>query len=355
MTSGGFTLQDSLEALGWNSFFAEAFARYEPEGLTPGRVAVQERGAVVLFTAGGPIPAETGARLVRESGQPVTGDWVAAEILIEEDKAIVRAILPRRSRFARKEPWLTEEQVVAANVDTAFLVTDCGLDFNPRRLERYLTAAWDSGAAPVVVLTKADLAADPAATVEEAQSVAFGVPVHAVSSVTGTGLEELATYLQPGSTIALLGSSGVGKSTLANRLLGEDRLATGELRRDGRGRHTTTNRELVRLPGGAFLLDTPGMRELQLWADEGALEETFSDVADLARECRFSDCGHGTEPGCAIRTALEDGSLPQVRWESYRKLQGELRALAIKQDARLKSEVRKERRRFARSQRKTKW
>jgi ribosome biogenesis GTPase len=355
MTSGGFPLQDSLEALGWSSFFAEAFAPYESEGLIPGRVAVQERGAVVLFTAEGSIKAETGGRLLGKTGQPVAGDWVAAEVLAGEGRAIVRALLPRRSRFARKEPWLTEEQVIAANVDTVFLVTDCGPDFKPRRLERYLTAAWDSGAAPVVVLTKSDLASDPAAAVEEAESVAFGVPVHAVSSVTGTGLDELGTYLQPGRTIALLGSSGVGKSTLANRLLGEDRLATGELRRDGRGRHTTTHRELVSLPGGALLLDTPGMRELQLWADEGALEETFSDVADLARECRFSDCNHAGEPGCAVGVALVDGSLPRARWESYSKLQRELRALALKQDARLLSEARKERRRFARSQRKTKW
>jgi ribosome biogenesis GTPase / thiamine phosphate phosphatase len=346
MTSGGSKLQDSLEALGWSSFFAEAFAPYEPEGLIPGRVAVQERGAVVLFTTAGMLSA---------SGHAVTGDWVAAEKLPGEERGIVRAVLPRRTRFARKELGLTEEQVVAANVDTVFLVSDCGPDFKPRRLERYLTAAWDSGAAPVVVLTKSDLAADPAATVEEAESVAFGVPVHAVSSVTGTGLEQLATYLQPGTTIALLGSSGVGKSTLANRLLGEERLATGELRRDGRGRHTTTHRELVRVPGGAFLLDTPGMRELQLWADEEALEETFADVADLARECRFSDCSHSSEPGCAIRVALGNGSLPEARWESYRKLQGELRALALKQDARLLSEARKERRRFARSRRKSKW
>jgi len=346
MTSGGSKLQDSLEALGWSPFFAEAFVEYEPKGLIPGRVAVQERGAVVLFTTAGMLSA---------SGHAVTGDWVAAEKLPGEERGIVRAVLPRRTRFARKELWLTEEQVVAANVDTVFLVTDCGPDFKPRRLERYLTAAWDSGAAPVVVLTKSDLAADPAATVEEAESVAFGVPVHAVSSVTGSGLDQLATYLQPGTTIALLGSSGVGKSTLANRLLGEERLATGELRRDGRGRHTTTHRELVRLPGGAFLLDTPGMRELQLWADEEALEETFADVADLARQCRFTDCNHAGEPGCAVGVALVDGSLPRARWESYSKLQREIQALAIKQDARLLSEARKERRRFARSQRKTKW
>jgi ribosome biogenesis GTPase / thiamine phosphate phosphatase len=348
-------LQHSLEALGWNQFFAEAFAPYEPEGLIPGRVAVQERGGVVLFTAAGIFRAEVANRLAREGEQVVAGDWVAAEQLLGEDRAIVRAVLPRRSRFARKEPWLTEEQVVAANVDTVFLVTDCGRDFKPRRLERYLTAAWDSGAAPVIVLTKSDLAADVSETVAEAEAIAFAVPVHAVSSVTGEGLGEFDPYLLPGRTVALLGSSGVGKSTLVNRLLGQDLLATAELRRDGRGRHTTTHRELVHLPGGALLLDTPGMRELQLWADESALDETFADVVELARECRFSDCAHGQEPGCAVRAALGNGSLPQIRWESYSKLQRELRALAVKQDVRLRSEARKERRRFARSRRRTKW
>jgi ribosome biogenesis GTPase len=339
-------LQHSLEALGWSQHFADAFAPYEPAGLIPGRVAVQERGAVVLFTTAGTLNA---------SGQAVAGDWVAAEALPGEERAIVRAVLPRRTRFARKEPWLTEEQVVAANIDTVFLVTDCVRDFKPRRLERYLTAAWDSGADPVVVLTKADLAEDLEETLAEAEAVAFGVPVHAVSSVTGAGLDELDPYLGPARTVALLGSSGVGKSTLANRLLGEDVLATRDVRPDGRGRHTTTHRELVQLPGGALLLDTPGMRELQLWADESALDETFADVAELARQCRFTDCAHGSEPGCAVRAALAAGTLPRIRWESYTKLQRELRSLALRQDARLRSEARKERRRFARSQRRTKW
>jgi ribosome biogenesis GTPase / thiamine phosphate phosphatase len=335
-------LQQTLEALGWSPFFAEAFAPYEPEGLTPARVAVQERGAVVLFTTEGTAQAR---------GHAVAGDWVA----FDGERGEIRAVLPRRTRFSRKEPWLTEEQVVAANVDTAFLVTDCGRDFKPRRLERYLTASWDSGADPVIILAKSDLADDVSETVAEAEAVAFGVPVYAVSSVTGEGLEALDPHLVPGRTVVLLGSSGVGKSTLANRLLGEELLATGDLRRDGRGRHTTTHRELVRLPAGALLLDTPGMRELQLWADESALEETFADIAELAAQCRFSDCAHGSEPGCAVRTALANGTLPEIRWESYHKLQRELRMLALRQDARLRSEARKERRRFARSRRKTKW
>src|SRR5919108_842662 len=268
MLSGGFVLQHSLEALGWSQLFADAFAPYEQEGLLPGRVAVQERGAVVLFTAAGTLPA---------TGHAVAGDWVAFEPLSGEERGLVRAVLPRRTRFARKEAWLrSEEQVVAANADVVFLVSSLDRDFSPRRIERYLTAAWDSGADPVVVLTKVDVAPDPVAAVAEAEAVAFGVPLHAVSAVTGTGLDTPVPYLLPGRTAALLGSSGVGKSTLVNRLLGRDELATGQLRRDGRGRHTTTHRELVRLPGGALLLDTPGMRELSLWTDESSLDETFA-------------------------------------------------------------------------------
>jgi ribosome biogenesis GTPase len=319
-------LQQTLEALGWSPFFAEAFAPYEPEGLTPARVAVQERGAVVLFTTEGTAQAR---------GHAATGDWVA----FDRERGEIHAVLPRRTRFSRKEPWLTEEQVVAANVDTAFLVTDCGRDFKPRRLERYLTATWDSGADPVIVLAKSDLADDVSETVAEAEAVAFGVPVHAVSSVTGEGLEALDPHLVPGRTVVLLGSSGVGKSTLANRLLGEELLATGDVRRDGRGRHTTTHRELVRLPAGALLLDTPGMRELQLWADESALEETFADIAELAAQCRFNDCAHSTEPDCAVREALETGELDDGRWGNYVKLQRELRSIEARSSKRLQREL----------------
>jgi ribosome biogenesis GTPase / thiamine phosphate phosphatase len=232
--------------------------------------------------------------------------------------------------------------VLVANVDVAFLVM--GLDerdFNIRRLERYLTTAWEGGADPVIVLNKADLAYDLDAQLAETELVAFGVPVHPVSAETGAGVEELGRYLAGNRTVVLLGSSGVGKSSLINRLLGEERFQIGDVRSDGRGRHTTTHRELVPVPGGGVIIDTPGLRELQLWdADEG-LDQAFVDVAELIAACRFSDCQHRTEPGCAIKAALADGSLPADRWESYQKLQRELARLERKLDPKLRSEERK--------------
>jgi ribosome biogenesis GTPase / thiamine phosphate phosphatase len=343
-----------LEALGYGPFFAAAFEPYASEGLVPARVAVEHHGFYELLTEEGASGGVPSGRLKRDGDEPAVGDWVAVEPLAGERKAVIRAVLPRRTKFSRKEAFKrTEEQVVAANVDLVFLVAGLDGDFNVRRLERYLIAAWQSGAEPVVVLTKADLTADAEEAVAEAEAVAFDVPVHAVSNVTEGGLAALEPYLLPGRTVALLGSSGVGKSTLVNRLLGEDVQATAALRADGRGRHTTVRRELVLLPGGAILLDTPGMRELQLWADEGSLEDAFSDVIGLAAECRFSDCSHEQEPDCAVRAALADGTLPLERFESHRKLQRELRVLAVRQDARLRSETRKEIRRFARSRRKT--
>jgi ribosome biogenesis GTPase / thiamine phosphate phosphatase len=265
-------------------------------------------------------------------------------------------VLPRRTTFTRKEAWRrTVEQVVAANIDTLFLVTAFGQDLNARRLERYLVAAWDSGANPVIVVNKSDVAVDVAGDLAEVEGIAFGVPVFPVSAATGAGLEELEPYLGRGRTVALLGSSGVGKSTLVNRFAGREVLATADTGKGGRGRHTTTNRELVPLPGGALLLDTPGMREFQLWADEAVLDSTFADVAGLAADCRFADCTHLHEPGCAVQAALADGSLPAERFDSYLKLQREIRALELKKDARLRSEARKEWRRRHRSMRNVKY
>jgi ribosome biogenesis GTPase len=340
-----------LYDLGWDATWEDAFEPYATRQLIPARVAVRHHGPCELLTERGPLGGLPSGKLADDE-LPAVGDWVAARPLPGERKALIEDVLPRRSAFTRKEAWRrTVEQVVAANVDTVFLTSSLGPDLNPRRLERYLVGAWESGAQPAIVLTKADLEPEHADAVHGVEAIAFGVPVHVVSAVSGAGLEELEPYLGRGRTVALLGSSGVGKSTLVNRLAGREVLATREVREDGRGRHATTHRELVPLPGGGLLLDTPGMRELQLWAGEESLDGTFEDVAALAAECRFNDCAHESEPGCAVLAALADGSLPVERWESYGKLQRELRALEIRRSKRLRSEERRRWRAVARRRR----
>jgi ribosome biogenesis GTPase len=291
-----------------------------------------------VVTEAGELLAETRGRLRRgedAAGLPVTGDWVVVRPL-DGERGVVLAVLPRRTAFSRKAAGgETAEQVVGANVDTVFLVMGLDADYNPRRLERYLVLSWESGARPVVVLNKTDLCADLASRTREAEEVAAGVEVRAVCALSGEGLDSLQPELQPGRTVALLGSSGAGKSTLANRLLGREVQPTREVRaRDGRGRHTTTARELLALDSGALLLDTPGLRELQLWATEDALGAAFEDVAALASRCRFRDCSHETEPGCAVREAAEAGTLPPDRLASHAKLQREIRHLAVRRDQR---------------------
>lgn len=332
----------SLHLLGWNARWDTAFAPHLAAGLEPARVAREDRDRYVVLDESGARSAELAGRLRHEARSraelPAVGDWVALRPGAASS-AVIHAVLPRSSMFVRKVAGeTTEAQVVAANVDSVFLVSGLDGDFNPRRIERYLASAWESGAEPVVVLNKADLADDVEARVAAVAALAPGAAVVALSALAGAGVDALARWLGAGRTVALIGSSGVGKSTLVNALLGAERQATGGVREhDSRGRHTTTHRELVPLPGGALLLDTPGMRELQLWGDETGLDDAFPEVAALAAGCRFRDCRHEREPGCAVLGALERGELEAERFESWRKLQRELAWLAARQDARARA------------------
>jgi ribosome biogenesis GTPase / thiamine phosphate phosphatase len=322
-----------LDALGWDAELASAFEQLQDDNLFPARVAAQHRGEYVLLTETEELRAKAAGRLFYEhkvGGQlPAVGDWVGVT-----PPATISSILPRRSAFIRKHAGDdSTEQVLAANVDAAFLLAGLDDDFSLRRLERYITTAWESGASPIVVLTKADLCDDVPAALLAVESVAIGVPVHPVSNVLGTGLDALAPYLQPGRTVVLLGSSGVGKSTLLNRLAGAEVMATRAVAADGTGRHTTVHRELVPLAGGGLVIDTPGLRELQFW--EGDINAAFEDIEALAIECRFRNCAHTTEPGCAVLAATDAGTLELDRLRSWRKLQRELEAVAARTDRRL--------------------
>ncbi|MHB8530636.1 MAG: ribosome small subunit-dependent GTPase A [Caulobacteraceae bacterium] len=331
-----------IDQYGWSDALARQFNLSYPAGFVPGRVIVQQRGLWTLVTHKGECTAELSGRLGLEAasgGYPVVGDWVALNQASEGERAVIHHVLPRRTAFVRRAAGPAGgEQVVAANADLAFLTASLNADLNPRRLERYLAAAWQSGAKPVIVLTKADLCPDVGAAASEAQGLAIDTPVIAVSAVSGEGLDDLRGHLEPGRTAVLLGSSGVGKSTLVNALLGVPRMATGAVRADDeRGRHTTSHRELILLPSGGLLLDTPGMRELGLWDSEEGLSAAFEDVEALAARCRFSDCGHTSEPGCAVRTALESGLLDANRWKSYGKLQRELAHLESRDNPALRA------------------
>jgi ribosome biogenesis GTPase len=337
-----------LHRLGWDDGWEAAFAEHRAAGLVPARVAIQHRGAYDLLTQDGELRASAANRLVRAEELPAVGDWVG----LDPETGLVEAVLPRRTTISRKEVLqATREQILAANVDVAFLVQALPLDFNVRRLERYLAMAWESGAQPVVLLTKTDLVDDVSPFLAEVEAVTLGsCPVLAVSARTGSGLDEMLTWFKGNRTAVLLGSSGVGKSTIVNELAGEELLATQEVRDDDqRGRHTTSHRELILLPTGGVVLDTPGIRELQLW--DADLEQTFRDIEELARHCRFSDCAHDQEPGCAIRDALQQGTLPVERWNSYRKLQREMEAVEARRNVLLRQERVREYKIRARAQR----
>ena len=324
-----------LHKLGWDAGWEATFADHRAAGLVPARVAIQHRGAYDLMAEAGETRASAATRLFKSDELPAVGDWVG----FDPSTNLVEAVLDRRTSISRKEVWqATREQVLAANIDVAFLVQALPLDFNVRRLERYLAMAWESGAQPIVLLTKTDLVDETTPYLDEVEAITLGAcPALAVSAKTGEGLDHLRPWLEPNRTAVLLGSSGVGKSTIVNALAGEQLLATNEVREDDhRGRHTTSHRELIVLAAGGVILDTPGIRELQLW--DADLEQTFGDVEEVARTCRFSDCNHDQEPGCAIRAALSDGTLSEERWRSYVKLQRELEAIEARRNHLLRHE-----------------
>ncbi|MBI3927954.1 MAG: ribosome small subunit-dependent GTPase A [Armatimonadetes bacterium] len=330
----------SLEQLGWNEYWEDLFQPHREEGLLPGRVAAEFTHLYRVVLDSGELLAEVPGSFRHRAGEkrayPAVGDWVAVEIGADPERGQIQVVLPRKSKFARKQPGTAiDEQVVAANVDSALLMSGLDQDLNPRRIERYLMAAREGGVEPVIVLNKSDLwreMRELEPCLREIEAVAPGIPLQILSALEGEGVEGLAPYLQPGRTLVLLGSSGVGKSTLTNRLLGRAVQPTAEVReKDSRGRHTTTHRELFVLPEGGLLIDTPGLREIHLWEDTGSLEALYSDVLSLADQCRFDDCRHLAEPGCAIREAVERGELSPLRYQSYLKLHGELQEVGEKQ------------------------
>lgn len=338
----------NIEDLGWQQPFINAFNDLDIEGVFPGRVVWRSVNRYRVQGESGEFAAEATGKL-RDSDPPVVGDWVAFRPLEDGVSALILAVLPRRSAFSRNAAGKAlDRQVLSANIDYVFIV--CGLDgdFNLRRIERYVTLAYSSGAAPVVILNKADLSPDVENAVINTESVSPGVPVYPVSALGSAGLEQFAPHLGRGKTVAFLGSSGAGKSTLINRLLGENRMAVSDVReKSGKGRHTTTHRELFIIHGGGAVIDTPGMREIQVWGSGEGLTGTFPEIEHLADLCRFRDCRHGSEAGCAVREAIDSGQLDPGRFESYLKLRAEFENHQRRQGEHARMEERREGKRFA--------
>lgn len=326
---------DLIEQYGWSEVWATAFAPHAHAGHTPGRVILQHRNGYLVVTDAGELQAKASGRLrheAQETGPPAVGDWVALSPNAQDGAATIHAVLPRRTAFVRRAADSARRtQILAANIDVAFVVTSMNADLNPRRIQRFLAAAMDSGARPVLVLTKSDLSADPQAEAARVAALETQTLVLTVSAREGVGLEALRLQVKPGETCVLIGSSGVGKSTLVNAFLNEDRMATQAIRAsDDQGRHTTSHRQLLPLPGGGLIIDTPGIREVGLIDAEEGVEAVFDDIEHLMQECRFTNCGHVSEPGCAVQAALADGTLEGPRWAHFQKLKSELAAAGDK-------------------------
>ncbi|MDD3013666.1 MAG: ribosome small subunit-dependent GTPase A [Candidatus Gastranaerophilales bacterium] len=336
-----------LNNLGWNTFFEKYLNAIDQQGLDIGRICCENKISYKLFSEYGELTALISGKLRNSSNSredlPAVGDWVVFKKVENENKAVIQHTLPRKSKFSRKTAGnITQEQILAANIDTVFIVSSLNYDFNPRRIERYLTMVWNNGANPVIILTKSDLYNDLDEILYQVESIAFGTRIHIISNVLNQGIDVLRQYLSAGSTVALIGSSGVGKSTLINKLIGEDLLITGELRKNiDKGMHTTTNRQLYVLPDGGLIIDTPGMRELQLWDVDDGLNQYFDDIENLAENCRYSNCKHDSEPGCAVKAAISKGLLDKNRYESYVKMKNELTFLSKKQNQKA-SQIEKE-------------
>lgn len=319
----------NLTVLGWNEDLEKEFAVYK-DFCEAGRVAVEYKGLYKVYCESREVLAAVSGKMMYSAAErgdyPAVGDWVVLDrSASEEDRAVIRGILTRKSKFSRKSVGNTvEEQIVAVNVDTLFICMSLNQNFNLRRLERFITMGWDSGATPVVLLTKSDLCDDIEEKLKETMETAIGVDVHCISCMDSSAAAVVRNYIKPGHTLAFLGSSGVGKSTIINRLLGEEKLDTQAISGMGdRGRHTTTNRELIVLPGGGIVIDTPGMREFHILDTEEGISTAFEDIEGLAGNCKFSDCTHSTEPGCAVKEAIENGTLSEDRYNNYLKLKKE--------------------------------